>query len=291
MPSSKARALLFVTLLFVAIASACTGPSSPAHSDSLANIESLRPGFDVVYSPTLRPEATLISARNDITSGVTRLDLDPDDFPPYPLSAVKTIVRDNKIEIEWTTQPITPEKTGVVTLNNFRLLNEKVLVEFRKEGGGNLRHEIHLPGLVTLKFRDKEVARKVSDALLYIQAQEKKREEERAVQLAAFTTTAASYRALATKPILSEEQRKLIVQANAFVEQKNYGKAIEKYLKAVELDPTSYPAAYNNLALLFAQKNETVMAIFYMKHYLLLEPNTSDARSAQDKIYEWEALM
>lgn len=291
MPSSKARALLFVTLFFVAIVTACTGPSSPAHSDSLINIESLRPGFDVVYSPTLRPEATLISAKNDITSGITHLDLDPVDLRPFPLSALKTIIRDNKIEIEWTTQPITPEKTGVVTLNNSRLLNEKILVEFRKERAGNIRHEIRFPGLVTLKFRDKDVACKVSDALLYIQTQEKKREEERAVRLAAFTTTAASYRVLATKPMLSEEQRKLIVQANAFVEQKNYGKAIEKYLKAVELDPTSYPAAYNNLALLFAQNNDPVMAIFYMKHYLLLEPNANDARSAQDKIYEWEAFM
>lgn len=29
-------------------------------------------------------------------------------------------------------------------------------------------------------------------------------------------------------------------------------------------------------------------SIFYMKKYLMLVPDASDARSAQDKIYEWE---
>jgi hypothetical protein len=28
-----------------------------------------------------------------------------------------------------------------------------------------------------------------------------------------------------------------------------------------------------------------------MKKYLLIEPDASDARSAQDKIYEWEIMM
>ena len=28
-----------------------------------------------------------------------------------------------------------------------------------------------------------------------------------------------------------------------------------------------------------------------MKKYLLLEPDASDARSAQDKIYEWKAQL
>jgi hypothetical protein len=28
-----------------------------------------------------------------------------------------------------------------------------------------------------------------------------------------------------------------------------------------------------------------------MKHYLLLEPQAKDARSAQDKIYEWELML
>jgi tetratricopeptide (TPR) repeat protein len=68
-----------------------------------------------------------------------------------------------------------------------------------------------------------------------------------------------------------------------------YNKAIELYLKAIEVDQTAYPAAYSNLALLSAQTKRFNDAIFYMKKYLMLEPEASDARGAQDKIYLWEA--
>ena len=63
------------------------------------------------------------------------------------------------------------------------------------------------------------------------------------------------------------------------------------YLKAVELDPVSYPAAYLNLALLYAQQQRYNKAIAYMKQYLMLVPEAPDTRSAQDKIYEWEFMM
>jgi len=110
-------------------------------------------------------------------------------------------------------------------------------------------------------------------------------------QLILFKSIAANYRALKVKPPVSEEQRKLIVQANAFNQQKMYGKAIELYNKAIELDQTAYPAGYSNLALLSAQINNFDGAINYMKKYLLLEPEGTDAGSAQDKIYEWEAQI
>jgi len=106
-----------------------------------------------------------------------------------------------------------------------------------------------------------------------------------------FEQKAAEYRKLQVKPTISEEQRKFIVQANLFNQQKNYVKAIEFYNKAIELDQTAYPAGYSNLALLQAQINNFSAAISYMKKYLLLEPEASDARSAQDKIYEWEAMV
>ena len=109
--------------------------------------------------------------------------------------------------------------------------------------------------------------------------------------LNAFKPLAAQYCELREKPPVLEEQRKFIVQANIFNEQKMYEKAIELYNKAIEFDQTSYPAAYSNLALLSAQVNQFDAAIYYMKKYLLLEPEATDARSAQDKIYEWEAKL
>lgn len=104
-----------------------------------------------------------------------------------------------------------------------------------------------------------------------------------------FKSIAEKYRALKLKPQVSEEQREYIVQANSFNEHKNYYKAIESYIKAIEVDQTAYPAAYSNLALLSAQLYRFNAAIYYMKKYLMLEPEASDARSAQDKIYLWQA--
>jgi tetratricopeptide (TPR) repeat protein len=148
---------------------------------------------------------------------------------------------------------------------------------------------IELPSKMTLFIHDSaERRQRVADLLFFIQQDIESYEKDKFVQ---FEKSAAFYRSLKTKPKMVEEQRKLIVQANSFNQQKNYDKAIEKYLKAVDFDPTSYPAAYYNLALLYAQQNNPHRAIFHMKQYLLLEPESKDARSAQDKIYEWELLM
>jgi tetratricopeptide (TPR) repeat protein len=110
-------------------------------------------------------------------------------------------------------------------------------------------------------------------------------------ELLQFEAVAAQYRTLKTKPSVSEEQRKFIVQANMFGERKDYGRAIELYDKVIEINPTSYPEAYYNMALLKAQINRFIDAIYYMNKYLLLVPDSKEARSAQDKIYEWEAFL
>ena len=121
-----------------------------------------------------------------------------------------------------------------------------------------------------------------------MQQWERKAQEQ---QLALFESKASQYRALKVKPQVSEEQRKYIVQANALSQQKEYADAVDLYRKAVEVDPTSYPGAYFNMALLSAQTNRFSVAITYMKQYLLLVPDAKDARSAQDKIYEWELMI
>jgi tetratricopeptide (TPR) repeat protein len=130
---------------------------------------------------------------------------------------------------------------------------------------------------------DKDLA----DALYFIQ--QKVYTQRYDNLLTAFKPLAEKYIALSVKPSMQEEQRKLIVKANFFNQQKEYEKAIEQYEKAIEIDQTAYPAAYNNLALLFAQVHSFNTAIYYMNKYLLLGPEAQDARAAQDKIYEWEA--
>lgn len=138
-------------------------------------------------------------------------------------------------------------------------------------------------------FTDLEMAKKYADFLFLLQYQ--LNEKRYTSQLVIFEPIAANYRSMKVKPLVSEAQREYIVQANSFNQQKQYGKAIEFYIKAIELDQTAYPAAYSNLALLSAQINNFDAAIYYMKKYLLLEPEASDARSAQDKIYEWKAQL
>ena len=98
-------------------------------------------------------------------------------------------------------------------------------------------------------------------------------------------------RALNVKPSIPEEQRKYIVKANLFNQQKEYEKAIEQYEKAIGIDQTSYPGAFYNLALLFAQVQNYNTAIYYVQLLLLLEPEAQDTRAARDKIYEWETMM
>jgi len=130
-------------------------------------------------------------------------------------------------------------------------------------------------------------ARRVADDLFFIQQNLRKHQAE---QLALLESKAAEYRALNIRPQVSEAQRRYIVQANAANQRKDYGAAIYLYLEAVELDPVSYPEAYFNMALLSAQLKRYQPAISYMKKYLVLAPDAKDARSAQDKIYEWEYL-
>lgn len=109
--------------------------------------------------------------------------------------------------------------------------------------------------------------------------------------LDSFIPVAENYKKLIIKPEMSEEQRKLFVQANSVNEKKMYDDAIELYEKAIELNQTSYPPAYYNLALLYAQVKNYYKAIVNMTKYILLVPDAPDARSSQDKIYEWELLI
>lgn len=87
---------------------------------------------------------------------------------------------------------------------------------------------------------------------------------------------------------IPEEQRRLIVQANYYNNNKDYKNALKIYFQASQVNPFSYPAAYYNMALIAAELKNYSYAILNMKKYLLLMPDAEDARKAQDKIYEWE---
>lgn len=148
-----------------------------------------------------------------------------------------------------------------------------------------INFRIEVDGLANFYAVDLDMAKRLADAIYSIAY------NVAAPHQAEFEAQAARYRALPIKPEVTEEQRKFIVQANALSQQKAYADALEFYNKVLAIDPVSYPAAYFNMALLSAQEKRFQSAIGYMKKYLLLEPNASDARSAQDKIYEWELMV
>lgn len=112
--------------------------------------------------------------------------------------------------------------------------------------------------------------------------------EKFARDLEEFQKAADDYNKMTVKPVITEDQRKYIVQANSFNEEKNYQKALEYYKKANDLNSVSYPQAYYNMALIAGQVKDYRSAILNMKKYLMLVPEAEDARAAQDKIYEWE---
>lgn len=91
-----------------------------------------------------------------------------------------------------------------------------------------------------------------------------------------------------TAEAVPESLRRLIVQADALRQEKNYTAAAAVFRKAIRQDPVAYPAAHFNLALLYEMLSDYPHAIESMQRYLLLQPQAADARAAQDKIYAWE---
>ncbi len=154
------------------------------------------------------------------------------------------------------------------------------------------KHENKQFSGISFQFVSQESAQDFAETIYYIlhpDSYNAERLEEIKADSVLFIELATKYRELKVKPVITEEQRKFIVQANSKSEKKEYKEALGFYQKAIQVNPTSYPSAYNNMALLAAQLKDYNLAILNMKKYLMLVPETEDARAAQDKIYEWEA--
>lgn len=104
-----------------------------------------------------------------------------------------------------------------------------------------------------------------------------------------FQEIVAKYQAANPRPQLSEEARKFKVQAEFAVREKQFDKAAELYGKALEIAPW-WPEGHFNRAQILGEEKKYWDAMREMKHYLLLVPEASNARAAQDKIYQWEVV-
>ena len=106
-----------------------------------------------------------------------------------------------------------------------------------------------------------------------------------------FEQAAMLSNSIQAKPNLTEEQRRCIIQAEAFTKLYNYKKAIDLNYQLIAIHPTAYPNVYLNIAILLAETNRLNSAIYNMKKFLLLNPSTEDAQFAKRKIEEWEIIM
>jgi formylglycine-generating enzyme required for sulfatase activity len=104
-----------------------------------------------------------------------------------------------------------------------------------------------------------------------------------------FQEVAAKYLAANPKPSLPEEARKYKVQAEFMAEEKQPDKAIALYGKALDIAPW-WPEGHYQLALLLGKTGKYRAAMREMERYLQLEPQGTEARAAQDKLYQWEVV-
>jgi tetratricopeptide (TPR) repeat protein len=237
------------------------------------------------------PGITQFAERNRLSeflkgaNGLSRYyyDSEPPELRYFVVRGI--FIRDDRLEV-----------SPRITFSYDKLADQPLTVR-QSPDGNRYTYVVPIPGQITFRFHEDDLAdaQRFADDLFAIQQAGKtaraERQKAQADRLALFEAKVAQYRAMKVKPPVTEGQRRFVVQANAANQHKDYGAAIDLYLKAVDLDPVSYPGAYFNLALLSAQVERFGEAISFMKQYLLLEPDAKDARSAQDKIYEWEFLM
>lgn len=105
---------------------------------------------------------------------------------------------------------------------------------------------------------------------------------------AAFVADVARFRS--APETHTERLRRVQVQVeNALKEQRTVEAAI-LYRDALN-ESAGWPDGHFNLALLYGDLEFYADAINEMRRYLYLVPNASDARAAQDKIYDWERRL
>ena len=312
MSQFKHVSVLSACIFIMAAFAGCAGSPANLHPAN-GTVESLHPGYEVVYHPKLQPRDSIASVQKTldiIGAPKSWIVFVSDDIPHYrywypilhmnihndsiELLKYDSVYQENKFlsnKAYQFSESRLPFGSIYASLSNDNLLKYTIAVE--RSNKGSYPYVIFLKDMITFRFYKDDLAgaETIADALYFLQREQKDNRNKLDKDLARFQTIADKYRALDIKPLVSEEQRKYIVQANYFSRQKEYGKALDLYNQAIAVDPVSYPAAYFNMALLAAQENHLSIAIFRMKQYLLLAPDAKDARSAQDKIYEWEAMM
>jgi tetratricopeptide (TPR) repeat protein len=105
--------------------------------------------------------------------------------------------------------------------------------------------------------------------------------------LEAFKEKADSWRSLAVKPELPEEARKYRVLAENAYKEKRFEDARRYYEQGLEIQPL-WPDGQFNAAILDKEFGDYGEAVYHMRCFIELAPESKDAAAARDQIIIWE---
>ncbi|MEW6720301.1 MAG: tetratricopeptide repeat protein, partial [Thermodesulfobacteriota bacterium] len=102
-----------------------------------------------------------------------------------------------------------------------------------------------------------------------------------------FARKAADWRALPSKPPVSEEVRQHRLVAENALREKDFDTAVAEYIDGLESDPL-WPEGHFNAALLMGELGYYTEAIRHIQAYVELVPEAPDAQAARDQIVIWK---
>jgi tetratricopeptide (TPR) repeat protein len=139
-----------------------------------------------------------------------------------------------------------------------------------------------------MNFMSKGRSEEFAAALQFLAAHA--RQEIQAQQEASFQQflpQAKAWREAAVKPAMPDAAHEHQVLAEYAFKEKDTDKAINEYTAALEVYPC-WPEGQFNLATLAGEKKLFAVAVFHMKEYLELVPDSPDAQAAKDSIIIWK---
>jgi tetratricopeptide (TPR) repeat protein len=210
--------------------------------------------------------------------------------------------RDNAEALQWAEEALAKSRYRVNKIDsqyllygddkgNYGIALARVVSTSMRESGGysfwvswqDYAHE--QPEAVEIEPR---YAAKFVAAVEYLAGNARQEESERDERdLAQFHAQAAAWREAAVKPTMPESAREHQVLAEYAFKERNADKAISEYMGALSIFPT-WPEGQYNLATLAGEKHFYETAVFHMKEYLELVPESSDAQAAKDAIIVWK---
>lgn len=240
-------------------------------------------GDQVFYYPKLFTKTQNIeSIKNGLTQSLKRVG------QIYDIAERKTINAKDIKEIMITNEKIEIELKGksnkLIWL--FSVIDDSTMFFIGKKNAGNY---IYLPSAANFAFAELDAAQQFADNIYSIQYPNINRLRDSLIN--DFKQKVTFFKKNNQKIVIKDEQKELFIIADSASQKMDYFGAIRTYIKATEIDELSYPIAYSNLALLYAQINFFDYAILCMQKYILLETDAAALRGAKDKIYEWEGLI